>query len=323
MENERLDAVRQIAKDIISWEDFKIIKKIRFGPRYFIAEGLRNKQKCVFKICLYTDSIDHLTNEKFSREILFLNFIQYSKFHQVKSVTPRIQAFGLKPRAWYMREYLSGKFYNVNGGNIRFKKTFFTKPNLDWFVKTFTNLQSIKPADLPVNLKKFLYRPDFTRNLWRFISPHWQKIEQYMKWPGVSRLIKIEFTKYASIYNTAPQVLAHQEPYSCHFLRTQQRLHVIDWENIGWSNPNHDPVVLWMRAYNDPGWQKILYQKFRKKYAGYKEFDDLWIIEVLIQSVFNIISYYFYEDKKDIQEMVSFSDKKIREILTNTFKLYN
>jgi len=320
---ERLTAVRQIAKDIINWESFLVGKRIRFGPRYYIVQGNRNRQETIFKICLYTDSVDHLTNEKFSREILFLNFIQYSRFNRVKAVAPRIYSFGLKPRAWYMREYLEGSLFNIAGGNIKFKKTFFTEKNLDWFVKTFTNLQSIKSADLPNNFKKFLYRPDFTKHLWRFISPHWKQTESYMKWPGVSRLIKIEFTKFAPIYNNAPHVLAHQEPYSCHFLQTKQGLHIIDWENIGWSNANHDVVVMWMRASQNPAWQKKLYQRFKRHYKNYQQFDELWTIEVLIQSVFNIISYNFYKDKKDIIEMVKFSDTKIREILTNTFKLYN
>ena len=100
-------------------------------------------------------------------------------------------------------------------------------------------------------------------------------------------------------------------------------MRLIDWENIGWGNPNHDPAVLWMRSSDHPAWQKKLYSKFKKHYWHYKRFDDLWTIEILIQSVFNLISYYFYPDKKDIAQLVKFSDQKIREILTGNFKHFN
>jgi len=320
---ERLAAVQHIINDIISWENFKVGKKIKFGPRYYITHGKINKQSAIFKICLYADSIDHLTNEKFSREILFLNFIQYSRFKKVETAAPSLFAFGLKPRAWYIRELINGNTQNIANGNVRFIKTFFNQANLDWTVKLLFDLQHISAKDLPNNFKKFLYPPDFTKHLWRFISPHWQRIEKYMKWPGVSKLIKKEFNKYTPIYNKAPRVLAHQEPYACHFIKTKQGLRLIDWENIGWANPNHDAVVLWMRAYKHPEWQKKLYYKFKRHYSYYKKFDDLWTIEVLIQAVFNVISYHFYNNKRDIIDMVKFSDKKIREILTDNFKFYN
>ena len=143
-----------------------------------------------------------------------------------------------------------------------------------------------------------------------------------MKWPGVARLIKKEFKKYAPVYNTAPRVLAHQEPYAPHFLKVKKGFRFLDWENIGWSNPTHDIVTIWMRAHSQPDWQKEFYQQFKKHWRHYKKFDQLWTIDVFIQSVFNVISYHFYDDKKDLISLVKFSDKKIREILTNNFKLY-
>lgn len=319
----RLDIARHIIKNILTHEGFLITKKIKFGPRYFVAKGIHRKQPAIFKICLFSDSVDHLTNEKFSREILFLNYIQCSRFNKVKKAAPYVFASGINPRAWYIREYIKGQAQNISGGNVRFKKNFFDQKNLAWFIALVIDLQQIRSIDLPKNFKHLLYPPDFTKHLWRFISPHWQRIENYMKWPRISRLIKKEFKFHAPIYNKAPQVLAHQEPYSCHILKTRNRTRLIDWENIGWSNPTHDVVNIWMRAHQKPDWQKYLYQRFKRYYHHYKKFDELWTIEVLIQSVFNIIGYHFYNDKKDLVGLVKFSGKKIREILTGNFNIYN
>ena len=67
---------RKLIKEIIAEHDFKITKRIKFGPRYFVAEGLYENKRALFKICLYPQSYDHLTNEKFCREILFLNIME-------------------------------------------------------------------------------------------------------------------------------------------------------------------------------------------------------------------------------------------------------
>lgn len=323
IKKQRLDIALRIIKDILFAADFKITKRIKFGPRYYVAEGILDKKKTVFKICLFSDSVDHLTNEKFSREILFLNFIKHSSLKILKVAAPHLYAFGLKPRAWYIREYLIGQTENIRGGNVRFKKRFFNQKSLDLIIQLFASLQQIKKSELPSNFKQLLYPPDFTRHLWRFIRPHWQRIEHYMKWPGLAKLIKKEFKKRAPIYNHAPHVLAHQEPYAPHFLRVNHGFRLIDWENIGWSNPTHDIVTLWMRAHQHPDWQKQLYQRFKRYWHHYKKFDDLWKIEVLIQSVFNVISWHFYNDKQDLAGLVKFSDKKIREILTDNFKIFN
>lgn len=246
---QRLDVARHIIKEILSYEGFIVNKKIKFGPRYYVAQGKYNSLPAIFKICLFSDSVDHLTNEKFSREIHFLNFIQNSKHNKLKKAVPSVYASGIRPRAWYIRKNIIGRAQNLKGGNVRFKTNFFTQKNQEWFIALEKELQSIQNNELPSHFKKLLYPPDFTKHLWRFISPHWLRIETFMKWPGVARLIKKEFKQYAPIYNRAPRVLAHQEPYSCHILKTAKGLHLIDWENIGWSNPTHDIVALWMRAY--------------------------------------------------------------------------
>lgn len=321
IKQQRLEAARHIIRETITYEDFSVTKKIKFGPRYYVAEGKKNNRRSVFKICLFPDSVDHLTNEKFSREIIFLNFVQHSRFRQLRAAAPRVVSSALKPRAWYIREYLFGQTQNISGGNIRFKASFFTTPNLRWLLALFSDIQKIKKSDLSPFFKTFLYPPDFTKHLWYFIKPHWQRIESYMRWPGLARLIKREFKERAMTYNHAPNVLAHQEPYAPHFLKQPNgTFRMIDWENIGWSTPTHDTVTVWMRAHEHPAWQEQLYRRTKRRWHHYKKFDELWTTEVLIQSVFNIISYHFYDDKHDLESLVQFSDKKIKEILTGTFR---
>ncbi|MFC1688004.1 phosphotransferase [Patescibacteria group bacterium] len=312
----RLKAAREYINTIIKQEGLTVQKVLRNGPRYYVAIVSKNGIKALLKSCLFTSSVDFLTNEKFSREILFLRFLQKSKHTMVRNVAPHIYASGLTPRAWYLREYISGQTQNIRGGNVRFNSSFYTGRRLSWIVKLFSALQSIKKSELPSDFKKLLYPPDFTKQLYKFMTPHWKRIEKTLGWSGISKTIQPYFRQRTNLYNTAPRVMVHQEPYGVHFIKQGGKMRLIDWENIGWGNPLHDYVVLWMRASQHPKWQK----QFRaavKKQVRLTSFDDLWKMEVIIQSVFNVVSWHFYSPKKDIVALVKFSKQNINHILQN------
>jgi len=321
--HEHRQRARRIIKHLIADEGFEITKKIKFGARYYIAEGFHQNNRALFKSCIYPHSYDHLTNQKFSREVLFLDFLRDSKFKIVKQTAPHIYASGTKTRAWYIREYVSGKVQNINGGNIRYKKEFFTPKSLHWTLDTLFDLHRIKSNHLPADFRKLLYAPQTLNYLWRFIWPYLDYVEHTLKWKGSSKLIKELFDHYAEIYKNTPRVLAHQELYAPHVIDVRGQFKIIDWENVGWASIVKDAVTVWMRASQNPWWQDRLHAEFRKHYQSYKSFDNLWTASVLVQCVFNVIGYHFYSDKLDFRPMAQFSKKTLKAILSNKFKIHN
>ena len=311
---------RGIFKNVIADEGFEISKQIKFGARYYIAEGLHDNNKALFKSCIYPKSYDHLTNQKFSREVLFLDFLRGSRFKIIKQTAPHIYASGTKTRAWYIREYVSGKVQNINGGNIRFKKDFFTPKSLRWTLDTLFDLHRIKGRHLPTDFKKLLYTPQTLNYLWRFIGPYLDYVEHTIAIKESGKQIKELFNHYATTYKNTPRVLAHQELYAPHVIDVHGQFKIIDWENVGWASIVKDAVTIWMRAYQNPQWQHRLHTEFKKHYRSFKQFDDLWTATVLVQCVFNVIGYHFYNDKIDFKPMAQFSKKTLRAILSNTFK---
>lgn len=306
---------RELIKEITTQNNFKITKRIRFGPRYFVAEGKYQGKTTLFKLCLFPKSYDHLTNEKFSREILFLNFIQNSKYLSLKKATPHIYASNIDTRAWYIREYLYCQAQNINNGNIRFINKFFSTKNYNWFIRTFSQLQKIKKKELPNNLKKLLFPPQTLEYLWRFIGPSQKNLDKFIKHPGATKKIHQQFKKNSHLYKTAPRVLAHQEVYSPHILCSNKYIKLIDWENIGWALPTHDIVTMWMRAYHHPTWQNKLKQYYLSQNSKMKKKQKLWDITLLMQSTFNVISYHHYFDKKDFAPLAKYSSQIINEML--------
>jgi len=306
---------RKLIKEIIIEHEFKITKRIKFGPRYFVAEGKYKGQNALFKICLYPKSYDHLTNEKFSREILFLNFIKQSKYKELKKATPYIYTSNIDTRVWYIREYLTGQTQNINEGNIRYKDAFFTTKNYNWFLKTFNQLQSIKKENLPNNFKKLLFPPQTLEYLWKFIGPFYENLDRFVKHKGATNQIHKIFQSHSKIYKASPRILAHQEVYSPHILISKKYIKLIDWENIGWALPTHDIVTIWMRAHKHPKWQAKLKNDFLNTNKKIKNIEELWHITMIMQSTFNVISYHHYFDKKDFYPLAKYSAQLIKNVV--------
>ncbi len=316
LNKKHLEDAQRAVTAILKKHKMTIKKVLRLGPRYYVGDGMYRGKRAVLKMCLYTSSVDFLTNEKFKREVLFMRFLKTSRHALLKRLAPLLYQSGLEPRAWYIREYVGGQVQSINDGNVLYRPTFFTRERVKWIVNCFSSLQSIKKSELPDKFVSLLYKPDFTRQLLKYMNPHWKRVEASLRWSGLSRILKRYFNSNRRLYNTAPRVFVHQEPYASAFIKQGSRWRLIDWENIGWGNPLHDYIVLWMRASQYPDWQEMLRTSARKR-IKLATFDQLWDMEALIQSVFNVISWHFYKPKSDLRELFEFSRKNIKRILTS------
>lgn len=311
----RLAAAKRFIDTIVRDQHLSITKVIKRGPRFFVAEGICRHGLALLKICLFTRKDDNLTNEKFSREVLFLQYLQSSRVHRrLAAMTPHLIASGTAPRAWYLREYSQGKLQNVRGGNVRFRPSFFTQATLRLVGTLFGELQRIRAHELPGRFKLLLHTPDGIRKLMKFIKPYRGLIDRALgdgsQWKHIEKYLLAN----QDVYNSAPRVLVHQEPYAVHFIKHRHGWTLIDWENIGWGNPAHDYVVMWMRAAGHSRWQRALQRRVRRNVA-YRHFDRLWEMEIVLQSCYNLISWYAYPQRKDMRALFVFSQQIIRSMI--------
>ncbi|MFA6908528.1 MAG: phosphotransferase [Patescibacteria group bacterium] len=308
IKDKRLRSTEAFLGTLLNQHGLSSIHPLRIGPRYYVAEARQGKTPVIFKSCLFPGSTDHLTNEKFGREVLFLSFLQHSRHTLVRKTAPHVYAAGTRPRAWYIREYIGGATQNVKGGDIRFVPSFFSATNARWIVRFFSALQNIREHELPKEFRALLYRPNFAAQLLKFMTPHWHTVEKNLEKPAIVSEIKRYFKKNAKLYDTTRRVLVHQEPYAVHLIKQSQGWRLIDWENIGWGNAVHDYLVVWMRASRYPAWQNS-FRTLVKRQATVRQFDKLWELEQTIQSVFNVISWQFITRKHDMRELYLFSKK--------------
>lgn len=284
---------------------FKQTKLISQAPRYYLASGIWQRRKAIFKISLRSAAEDKLTNEKLARETLFLQHLIEST-SPLAAAVPEVFAGDSQPHAWYIREWTAGGSQAVRTNEVRFTKSFFTIPHLNWLTGQLQMLQHITARDLPQTLNELLYQPQAPSYLWQFIEPYQTQIDTFTETPGITARCKQLFTRAMPLFRNAPRVLAHQELYPAHFVRTTKGLKIIDWENIGWALPTYDFVAIWLRAYEHPDWQHKLYQRYCKQWREYKDAERLWYTTVFIQSVFNVVGYHYYPDKKKFHELAEY-----------------
>lgn len=307
--------------DIFAKNNLRLSKILRFGPRFFIALCQKKKLKCVLKINLYERNINQDTkthNEHLAREAFFLKCVQQQKnFSFLKKSVPKIYDSDLTgQQTWYLKDYALGNLQNLSRSNFLFKNSFFTQENLNWVIKFFSELHCFS-QNLPLRMQKFFHYHSLADYL---ILINDQGVKNILG-KKVNQIL-LFLKKQGKIFNQNQSALTHFEPYPVHFIRSKNNMKIIDWENVGWGNGAHDVAIIWLRAWQHQQWQKNLRKNFPLKTPLKNHWEELFKIEIIIQSVANLPYLEGTTDtdeKKIAKEAIYFFQKQIALILANKF----
>lgn len=311
-----------------SWDTFRralfaslhlrLIRIDRRGPRFFVAVVRWRGRLAIFKSAVNPRSVDYWSNVKFGREVEFLTFIQSSPYRQLRRLAPRVYASSVTGRAWYLREYITGQMFNVRGGNIRFRPVFFRPGRLGQITRALAGLQAVRPADLPPRLNRRLRRYDTVARALRVLRPNWPHISRALGDRAAATDLPRILATARRVYDRSPSVLAHHEPYACHFIATGRDLRLIDWENIAWANPLHDYIILWLRGVGHPQWQRRLRAAAERQLRPGlgKKFAVIWDTDLLLQAIFVVWSAPTYPDRADMRRLAAAARAIVQQRLT-------
>ena len=201
---------------------------------------------------------------------------------RVAATTARWHAHGAEPVAWSVRSMLPGSSYELGASPIRFRPDFFTEARIAQlisFVRSYQHPAEQFQGDLP-----HLPGPDYWNPEMRLeaVSLHYPVPALADMAPAIRRFVRDE----AVLYNRQPPLLSHFEVYPSHLFDTDGRLSLIDWENVGFGNSLTDFVPVWLRAFDQPDWQRAYYEQIRvaAQIGSAAEFDRLWQLETLLQA---------------------------------------
>jgi hypothetical protein len=309
-------ADRRALQRVIDQQGLIIHTILRHGPRFIVAVVEYQGKTALWKMCVRTAKDDRWSMKKFFREITFLSYFQGRSSPTATTFAPRIYASSTGIRPWYIRELIHGHDYALSG-NIRFRESFFTEKNLRAILRGFHELQSIPTSHLPKKLQRQLHRYDTVEQWFGFLAPFWEKINELLHDQHASQDLIAWLKNRQAVFDSLPTALAHHEPYAPHFLRYNNHLRLIDWENINIASPVTDATILWMRASRHPKWQAALHRRWKAKWKRLgKDFDTAWETDLVVRSIYTMLSSKTYEDQADIRELARVAKSVLKKTLS-------
>ena len=291
---------------------------LRLGPRFFIASCTKEKEDALLKVCLepYAPAPGLKTAPKsMLQEAKILSFLERRQSRFADSL-PHVYGFS-RPSgyAWMVRRYEHGKTFQRGKSNFLFSRSFFTRKRGEEILSFLASLHT-QTNTLPHTLRKQLRI--HTLSDYEQCIP-WKQALSQTKERTLARRVSRALKKFQNTFNNAPRVLTHHELYPAHIQKKKNgTLSFIDWENIGLNNPLHDALLVWIRSFEYPRWQKWFLRRTRELLLPNNTFHDIFYAEVIMQSLGNLNFFLgnslTKEEKTVKKQAVSFFVKLLKNI---------
>ncbi len=288
--------VRQVLTD----NSFEPIRVLRYGPRFVCIHVKASGKDGLFKMVLPLDErgphntpdgytwTDHdnigVLEKRLLKEALFLQYL--SNHLSEGGFEPRIHALSETSPVWSLRSYIAERTMSAWDSNFIFSQRFYEEVNPSQVVDFFRHMHGLSddlPEPLTQIISEFVSTLTNASRFERSVS----RALQMPKFAPVAKALENKFASYESNYGDYKKVITQYEPYSCHLFVVNDKVSLIDWENVGWGHNLQDLSVLWMRCFEKPEWQEKFVSLLEEH--GYFEGNGrlFWETELLIQSFAN------------------------------------
>lgn len=288
---------------------FKPTKPFREGPRFYVIGGEYKGEKAIFKADLEA-STKRLPKARLRlrREGIFLRHVRLEH-------VPKFYARGVEGEIfWLLEEWVPGESQELGESTFLIKDSFFTKQNLKFSLEFLIELHHL--SEKP--------RPEFEKHFSRYTLAAYADLMLIDRSSLLGRQLAAKANTFVKkqhrLFNETQTVVTHHELYGPHIFVNHGEMNVIDWENVGWGNPAHDFVELWMRSFTHPSFQSKLFQRFYAAQKDKEVFDRLFRLEVILQGIGNLNHFKLTkvpEEKKVAREFSEFIVGEIKKAVAD------
>lgn len=288
--------VRQVLED----NNLVPLRVLRYGPRFVCIHVRNGEQEGMFKMVLplnergphntpagYTWT-DHdniaILERRLLKEALFLQY--FSQHLGPNGFEPQIQAMSETSPVWSLRTYIDERTMSAWDSNFIFSQRFYTEVEPHQVIDFFRHMHRLSD-NLPLPLSDIIAEFVSTLTNPSRFERSVARAKQMPKFKGVAKALEKKFASFEVNYAEYERVVTQYEPYSCHLFVVNDKVSLIDWENVGWGHKLQDLSVLWMRCFDVPEWQAE-YERLLEAYGYFEGNGRLyWESEILIQSFAN------------------------------------
>ncbi len=283
--------------------NFKASKVFREGPRFYVIGGKYGGEKVIFKADLEA-STKRLPKARLRlrREGIFLRHVRLEH-------VPLFYARGVEEEIfWLLEEWVPGKSQEMGESTLLIRDSFFTEQNLKYSLEFLNELHRL--SERP--------RPEFEKHFSRYTLADYVYLMRIDRPSLLGRQLATKVDTFVKrqhrLFNETQTVVTHHELYGPHIFVNDGEMNVIDWENVGWGNPAHDFVELWVRSFTHPRFQSKLFQRFRASQKDKDVFDRLFRLEVILQGIGNLNHFKLTKLKEEKKVAKKFSEFIMEEI---------
>ena len=307
-------STRQFVNSIIKRHQLSIVRFNRRGPRFLVATVQSPVGPAILKVGIIPRSRARLFNEKFAREVSFLQYVATTKLTMLRAAVPIVYAGGVQLRVWYLREFIRGRGFDYHGGNVRFKPAFFTPIVLSSLGKLFHDLHRLPAKQLPPVLQPGRKRYDSARTALEILNASRRIYVRRLGGEKYYLAIRQKLSAVQAEYDRTATALTHHEPYPVHFFMFHRQLRLIDWENIYWAAPVRDWVILWFHSLHHPAWQRQLRRTAIRETRGLlgSRSKLVWNTDLLIIALYLVLASKKTGVQRGVNDVIKLAKKIIR-----------
>lgn len=268
---------RKIFEPVFGRLGFEPAKSFRAGPRFYVIGGDYKGKKAIFKADLEA-SAKRLPKARLRlrREGIFLKHVRLE-------YVPDFYARGVEDDVfWILEEWVPGGSQELGESTFLIKDSFFKEENLRYSLEFLKELHRLGKVRQPQFEKHF---NRYTLSDYMFLM----RIDRVATLgEKLAREADVFLRKCYRLFGNSQTVITHHELYGPHIFVNEGDFHVIDWENVGWGNPAHDLVQLWIRSFAHQDFREELFNRFLKLQEERDDFLKLFRLELILQGIGNL-----------------------------------
>lgn len=294
---------RKIFQPVFDRYNFKPTKIFREGPRFYVIGGEYKEEKTIFKADLKAAE-KHLPKARLRlrREGIFLRHIRLKHI-------PKFYARGVEGEIfWLLEEWVPGESQELGESSFLIRDSFFTDQNLKFSIEFLTELHRL--SEKP--------QPQFKQHFSRYTLADYTYLMRIDRDSILGKSLSVKADVFLKrqhrLFNENQTVITHHELYGPHIFVNKEEMNVIDWENVGWGNPAHDFVELWIRSFAHRDFQREFFERFQASQKDKEVFDQLFRIEAILQGIGNMNHFKLTELEEEKKVAKEFSEFVMGEI---------
>ncbi len=279
-------------QQILNAQQLTVKQVYRDGPRYWVGRVQRGDADLVLKTVIddtaWVSPDSHKVfrpSDQLRAEMSVLRGLEAAKDELAGNVQTVVASSEAEENTWMLRTFDAGVGMAAGNSPFVYRPEFFVDDVREAVLDYIESFQRLTPTlraclpDMPHALQTTLAAKMTAVDLAspsELLTPFAATVTAYLE-------------ARRELHDTSRDTLSHGQTFPPHIYLNDGRVSMIDWENASLNNSMQDYVMLWIRGFDNPGWQYSFVERLAERgILGSDDDHEIWRMEVLLQAAGNL-----------------------------------